>query len=158
VAWPCNLWHLWPIFKHTMLNESSVIEYIAKTFPDVETTENFGYAFFFYKTERMLPFATLGASDNEYDRLSNLDRPGVYRLNIGISRKTFQALFGETKVDVKNYDYTALDVIMPHPEYAPQNFVCVLAPSDATFERVRELLAEAYDIAVQRYNRQNKNK
>ena len=140
------------------MDEASVIAYLKKTFPDVETSTAFGYTFFFYRSERKLPFATLIASDNEYDRSSNLDRPGVFRLNIGVSRKTFQALFGTAKVDVGSYDFTTLDVIMPHPEYAQQNFVCVLSPGEATFERVRALLAEAYEIAVRRFNRQNKNK
>ena len=140
------------------MNESSVVEYITKTFPEVETTSSFGYTFFFYRSERKLPFATLISSDYDYDRISNLDRPGVFRLNIGISKQTFQSLFGTTKVDVGNYDFTALDVIMPHPDYAKQHFVCVLSPSEATFERVGALLAEAYDIAVRRYTSQNKNK
>jgi hypothetical protein len=81
----------------------------------------------------------------------------VFRLNIGISKQTFQTLFGTTKVDVSNYDFTAFDVIMPHPDYAQHHFICVLSPSDSTFERVRSLLAEAYDIAVRRYTSQNKN-
>lgn len=140
------------------MNETSVTDYITNTFPGVETTTAFGYTFFFYKSDHMLPFATLISSDQEHDRFSNLDRPGVFRLNIGISRETFQSLFGTTKVDVSNYDFTALDVIMPHPEYAPQNFICVLSPSEATFERVQSLLAEAYEIAVRRYNRRNKDK
>jgi predicted DNA-binding protein (MmcQ/YjbR family) len=61
-------------------------------------------------------------------------------------------------VDLYNYDFTALDVIMPHPHYAQQSFICVLSPGDATFEKVRPLLAEAYDIAVRRFNRRNKAK
>lgn len=138
------------------MNKSQVANYITETFPGVETTTNFGYTFFFYRSDHMVPFATLIASDQEHDRISNLDRPGVFRLNIGVSRETFQSLFGTAKVDVKSYDFTALDVIMPHPEYAPQNFICVLSPSEATFERIRALLAEAYDIAVRRYNRRNK--
>jgi len=140
------------------MNESSVVEYITTTFPEVETTTAYGYTFFFYKSDRLLPFATLISSDQEYDLVSNLDRPGVFRLNIGVSRKTFQSMFGTAKVDVSNYDFTALDVIMPHPEYAQQHFICVLSPSEATFERVRLLLAEAYDMAVRRYTSQNKNK
>lgn len=138
------------------MHESSVTDYITNTFPGVETTTNFGYTFFFYGSDHMLPFATLASSDNEYDRISNLDRPGVFRLNIGVSRQTFQSLFGTAKVDVSSYDFTTLDAIMPHPDYAPQNFICVLSPSEATFERVRALLAEAYDIAVRRYKRRTK--
>ncbi len=140
------------------MNESSVIDYIITTFPEVETTTAYGYTFFFYRSDRLVPFATLISSDQEYDRFSNLDRPGVFRLNIGVSRKTFQSLFGTEKVDVSNYDFTALDVIMPHPEYAQQHFICVLSPGDATFDKVRLLLAEAYDMAVRRFTSQSKNK
>src|SRR5215216_4678581 len=140
------------------MNESSVVDYITKTFPGVETTTDFGYTFFFYKSDRKLPFATLISSDQDYDHISNLDRPGVFRLNIGVSKQTFQSLFGIAKIDVNSYDFTALDVIMPHPEYAQHHFICVLSPSEATFERLRLLLAEAYDIAVRRYTSQNKNK
>ena len=138
------------------LDEAAVAHYITETFPGVETTTAFGYTFYFYGSDHRLPFATLAASDNEYDRISNLDRPGVFRLNLGVSQRTFQALFGPAKVDVGSYDFTALDVIMPHPDYAPQNFICVLSPSEATFERLRPLLAEAYDIAVRRDARRNK--
>ena len=31
------------------------------------------------------------------DQFSNLDRSSVYRLNIGVSKATFQALFGSGK-------------------------------------------------------------
>lgn len=137
------------------MDETSITAYITDTFPGVETTTAYGYTFFFYDSERMLPFATLTASDNEYDRVSNLDCPDVYRLNIGVGRQTFQALFGSDKVDVSGYDFTTLDNIMPHPEYAKQHFLCVLSPGAATWERVRALLAEAYEIAVQRHTRRN---
>ena len=140
------------------MNESSVIEYITKTFPEVETDSAFGYTFFYYRSERKLPFATLIASDQDHDRVSNLDRPGVFRLNIGISKQTFESLFGTDEINVKDYDFTALDVIMPHPEYARYHFVCVLSPSDATFEKVSVLLAEAYNIAARRYISQHKGK
>lgn len=130
--------------------------YLTTTFSGVETTTAYGYTFFFYQDDHMRPFATLIAADTEYDRVSNLDRPGVYRLNIGVSRPTFQALFGPAKVDLQGYDFTTLDVIMPHPEYATQNFICVLSPSEATFEKLQPLLAEAYDLAVQRYARKQK--
>ena len=148
------------------MNETSVVDYMTTTFPEVETTMAYGYTFFFYRSDRLLPFATLISSNQEYDRISNLDRPGVFRLNIGVSRKTFQSLFSTEKstekstgkVDVSNYDFTTLDVIMPHPEYAQQHFICVLSPSEATFERVGLLLAEAYDMAVRRSTSQSKNK
>jgi len=90
----------------------------------------------------MLPFTTIATADNEGDRVSNLDRPGVFRLNIGVSKQTFQVLFGTGKVDVSAYDFTALDTIMPHPDYAAQSWLCVLNPGDTTFQQLRPLLSE----------------
>lgn len=140
------------------MDESSVAAYIAKTFPGVETTTNLGYTFFFHRDERMYAFATLASSGNEYEQVSRLDRPGVYRLNFGVSRETFKSLFGTNKINVSDYDFTVLDTLLPHPDYSAQSFICVLSPSDATFENIRPLLAEAYDIAVRRYNRRNKDR
>jgi hypothetical protein len=139
------------------MDESAVIDYIMKTFPKVETVTEYGYDMFFYRSDRKLSFATMISSDYDYDHVSNLNRPGVYRLNIGVTKQTFQSLFGTDQVNVNDYDFTALDVIMPHPEYAQYHFICVLSPSDETFEEIRPLLAEAYDIAARRYASQNKN-
>ena len=139
------------------MNETDVIEYIMKTFPEVQTTQAYGYDMFFYRSDRKLSFATLISADYEYDHVSNLDRPGVYRLNIGVSKQTFESLFRKAHVNPADYDFTAIDVIMPHPEYAQYHFVCVLSPSDGTFEEVRPLLAEAYEIAARRFASQNKN-
>jgi hypothetical protein len=135
------------------IDEAFLTSYIAGTFKDVETTVNLGYTFFFYKDDDMHPFATIASTGNEYEKISALDRAGVYRLNIGLSRETFQLTFGKGKIDVSPYDFTALDTIMPHPEYSSQFFICVLSPSEATFEKIRPMLAEAYDVAVKRYNK-----
>ena len=132
------------------MNESEIIQYITGTFPGVETSENYGYKFFFYGSERMRPFASLANADSDYDRFSNLNRPGVFRLNLGIRKDTFETLFGTAKINIGDYDFTALDRIMPHPEYAAQYFVCVLNPGEATLQKVRQLLAEAHAIAMKR--------
>ena len=139
------------------MNESAIVDYIMKTFPEVETTNAYGYDMFFYRSDRKLSFATIISSDHDYDHISNLSRPGAFRLNIGVSKQTFQSLFGTNEINVNDYDFTALDVIMPHPEYAQYHFLCVLSPSEETFERIRSLLAEAYEIAARRYTSQHKN-
>jgi len=132
------------------MDEKGITDYIMNTFAGVETMTTLGYTFFFYGPDRMLPFTTIATADNEGDRVSNLDRPGVFRLNIGVSKQTFQVLFGTGKVDVSAYDFTALDTIMPHPDYAAQSWLCVLNPGDTTFQQLRPLLNEAYDLAVRR--------
>lgn len=144
------------------MDETTVSAYIIDEFPGVETASTGGYTFFFFGSDRMLPFATLATADDEYDRASNLDRPGVYRLNIGVSRDTYRSLFGperprlgESGVVDTGHDFTALDRILPHPVYAPQSWVSVLNPSGETFRTVQSLLSEAYDRAVRRAKRAN---
>lgn len=132
------------------MDEAGFAKYISDTFAEVETTKKFGYTFFFYGPDHRLPFATLASSGNDYDRVSNLDRPGVFRLNIGVGKETFQSLFGRDPIDRANYDYTALDRIMPHPDYAAQYFVCVLNPGEKTLTKVLEMLAEAFELAARR--------
>jgi len=134
-----------------MIDESFITTYITSTFENVKTTFNLGYTFFIYRDDDMLPFATIASTGNKYEQLSRLDRPDVFRLNIGVSRETFQALIGTDKPNISAYDFTALDKFLPHPDYSAQFFICVLSPSEATFERIKPLLAEAYDIAVKKY-------
>ena len=136
-----------------MIDEAFISNYIMSTFENVETAVNMGYTFFFYRDDHMHAFATIASTGNEYEKISNLDRPGVYRLNIGVSRDTFQTMFGKGKMDVSVYDFTALDIIMPHPDYSSQFFLCVLSPSEVTFEKIKPLLTEAYDVAKNRYNK-----
>ena len=136
------------------MDETFITSYITSTFENIETDVNLGYTFFFYRDDHMHAFATIASTGNEYEKISNLDRSGVYRLNIGVGRETFQSLFGKGKVDIRAYDFTALDTIMPHPDYSSQHFICVLSPSEATFnEKIRSMLAEAYDIAMKRYEK-----
>lgn len=135
------------------MTETTIAQYITDTFPGVEFVTSDGYTFFFFGSERKLPFATLATADNDYDRVSNLDRPGIFRLNIGVSKQTFQSLFGAHGSGVGECDYTVVDKLMPHPDYAPQGFLCVLNPGVATLEIVRTLLAEAYDLAVSRHTK-----
>ena len=72
-----------------------------------------------------------------FDTESNLDRPGVFRVNIGVGRDEFQAL------DLGS-DYAELDRLLAHPIYATQSWVCVLNPGPGTSSEVRRLLADAH--------------
>ena len=142
------------------MDATAVAAYIREALPGVETTTAYTYTFFFYGSERMLPFATLATADNEHDQVSDLDRDGAYRLNIGVSRETYRSLLGDDKprlgsagVIEGDHDFTLRDQILPHPHYAPQSWVCVVSPGEETFEVVRGLLREAYERAVLRATR-----
>ena len=153
------------------VNEVEISRYITETFEGVDVVTDAGNSFFFYNPDsnvppdHRFPFVTLVTSDL-YDQLSNLNRPSVFRLNIGIGKPTFRSLFGDparssgrdrAEINDENangYDFTALDQLMPHPVYGRMYWVCVLNPDQETFEtKVRQLLAEAYDLAVSKYKR-----
>jgi hypothetical protein len=137
------------------MDATSIRQYIVQTFPGVDVVDASGGTFFFVGQDRSLPFATLVTSD-EYDQASNLSRPNVFRLNVGVSKETFRSLFGggpERPGEAgagSGHDFTALDCLMPHPVYGKMYWVCVLSPSEATFKRTREFLAEAYERAARK--------
>jgi hypothetical protein len=149
------------------MDQDAIIHYVTDTFTGIEVVRptdgpGAGDTFFFYDPQRdldpkrRLPFATIVTKDyGDFDNASQLNRPDVFRLNIGVSRDTFRALFGyapgEDSTERADDDFAALDRLMPHPVYAPQSFVCVLSPSPETFEAVKPLLAEAYSIVATRY-------
>ena len=150
------------------MDQDAIIQYVTEAFAGVELlrpTEGpgAGDTFFYYDPDhdldptQQLPFATIVVKDyGEFDNTSQLDRPGVFRLNIAVSRDTFRALFGyapgEDGAERAEYDFAALDRAMPHPVYAPQSYVCVLNPSAETFDTtVKPLLAEAYSLVAKRY-------
>ncbi len=79
------------------MEESAIAQYIQESFHGIVLIAAWGETSFFYTLGRALPrgvfFATLKAKDGENDRASQLDRPEVLRLNIGIS-KVCQATAG----------------------------------------------------------------
>jgi hypothetical protein len=153
------------------MDEALITQYITDTFDGVETVTMTGTTFFFYGSERMFPFATLVTND-DHDQVSNLNRPSVFRLNIGVTKQTFRSLFGSLPSqpppsnasgageDVDSgYDFTALDRLMPHPVYGRMYWVCVLNPSAETFQEVvRPLLAEAYERDVNKHAKRSPRK
>jgi hypothetical protein len=133
------------------MNQQAVESFVAGL-ENVQREDNFGYAFFFVGEDHRLPFVSISDSDNEYDRVSNLDREGVFRLNIGVSKTSFDSLFPDSGAG--EIDYTVLDVFLPHPEYARQHFICILNP-DAKAEATRQYILEAHSLAAARLRRKS---
>ena len=102
------------------MDQAGITTYITDTFEHVNVATNDGDLFFMFDPDPMFPFATLITKDNDFDSHSKLGRPGVFRLNIGVAKATFQSLFGSSDAE---YDYTAKDVVMPHPVYGRQSWV-----------------------------------
>ena len=125
-----------------------------------------GDSFFFYDpdgdtpSDRRMPFATIVTKDYDgFDTASHLNRPDVFRLNIGVGRTAFEALIGyppPAHADQSaRSDYTALDELIPHPAYASQGWVAILNPADTTSALARSLLTDAYTLATQRHGRRH---
>jgi hypothetical protein len=127
------------------MNQLEVEEFVEQM-ENVQREENFGYTFFFVGDDHRLPFVTIANSDNDYDSVSNLNREGIFRINIGVSRATFASLLAESSSE--NIDYSVLDVFLPHPDYAKQHFVCILNPSQENVEVTKKLIVEAHSIAT----------
>jgi hypothetical protein len=166
--------------RHTK-DADSLAQYIKDTYYQVQFEEVDGNTTFFYGDDHKMPFATLLTKDT-HDTVSALNRPGIYRLDIGARKASFQRYFDKDlliealapseeelndeqelsdtpatdanseALSNANYDYTALDTLMPHPLYGKRHWVCVLNPGEETFEMARILLDEAYLLAVYRYN------
>lgn len=103
---------------------------------------------------------TIKEKDGDNDNGSNLDRENVYRVNLGIRKKTFIELFSDVpkrpsagEIVSMNYDFTELNKIIPHPVYAWMGWISVLNPSDKTFEKLKPFIQEAYEYAVEKFKK-----
>lgn len=136
------------------MNQTDVEKFVTGL-ENVQQTENFGYLFFFVGDDHRLPFVTIANSDNDFDNVSNLNRDGVFRVNIGVSKETFKNLIGESSSE--SVDYSVLNVFLPHPDYSRQHFICILNPSDENSNTTKKLIKEAYSIALVRFQRKTKD-
>jgi hypothetical protein len=132
------------------MNQADVEQFVTGL-PNVQQTENYGYQFYFVGDDHRLPFVTIANTDTEYDNVSHLDRDGVFRTNIGVSKETFTSLTSHFEED--DIDYTALNTFLPHPDYAAQSWVCILNPEGDNVEQTKRLIEEAHAIATTRYER-----
>jgi Family of unknown function (DUF6194) len=125
-----------------------------------------GDTFFFYEPPgagpdaRRMPFATIVRNDyGGDDAVSELGRPGVFRLNVGVGRERFEDLVGFAPAAYTSrrdgVDHAALDVLTPHPVYAAQGWIAILNPGRRTAGLARTLLAEAHDRARTAHERKH---
>jgi hypothetical protein len=122
----------------------AITQSILQRYPDTVIASAMGATFFSLDESHWPNYATIVTTD-EHDegtpsRLT--ERPGAFRLNIGVGKETFERLTsGETAPD-----FAAFDTILPHPVYAKQRWISILNPSAATFrDVVLPLLDEAHD-------------
>jgi len=121
---------------------ATIVTFILEAYPETDLVEAMNAYFFSLDPEKHWPnYATLVTTD-EHDDTSDLDRPGVFRLNLGVDRETFDRIAGAEPEP----DYTAFDRLFPHPVYGQQHWISIVNPSHETFQTVVvPLLALAHD-------------
>ena len=101
---------------------------------------------------------TIKEKDGKNDQASQLDRPGMYRVNLGPRKQTYVNLFGSVPkrppkggVVELEMDFAQTDILLPHPVYAWMGWVCTLNPSKHTFEELKPLIRESYEFAKDKF-------
>ena len=131
--------------------QDEMIQLMRDEFPDAVVATIDSAAFFSLDDSHWPNFATVVWTD-EHDEgaPSNLARDGVYRVNVGVDRETFQRLVGS----LTDPDYAAFDRFVPHPVYAKQRWISVVNPSHRTVsETLMPLIASGHERLVARKRR-----
>lgn len=146
------------------MTPDDILKYCLAHLDGVVEVSSWGERGLFYNPDGLLKrgiyILTIKEKDGENDGSSNLSREDIWCLNIGLRKTTFQHLFGEipkrpTKgktVDIQ-YDFTAVNTLIPHPVYAWMAWVRILNPSEESFEQILPLIQEAYDYAKDKYRK-----
>jgi hypothetical protein len=124
-----------------------------------------GDSFFFYDPEdsadnRRMPFTTIVTKNYDgFDEFSDLSRPGTFRLNISVGRLAFEELIGYPPAEHAEHadqpDYTAIDLLFPHPTYAAQAWVSIINPGERTSDLARTLITNAHSQIAERHRRRH---
>jgi hypothetical protein len=130
------------------MEPEQIMQYCLNNLEDTILVESWGEKGVFYNPNNTLKrgiyILTIKEKDGDNDKGSNLDRKGIYRVNIGIKKETFIKLFKEIPERPKageivnmDYDFTKANVILPHPVYAWMGWICILNPTEEMFERIK---------------------
>lgn len=151
------------------MKPEKILDHCLRELEGVVLVESWGERAIFYnpdgKLKRGVYVVTIKDKDGENDKSSRLDRPGAYRVNMGVRKTTFESMFGPLPkrppkggvVDM-DYDFSASGQLLPHPVYAWMGWVCLLNPGEAAFEVLKPLIREAYACAKEKYQKRAKQR
>jgi hypothetical protein len=141
-----------------------IIKTITSEFEGVVPKQSWGETSLFYNPGKALPngvyFCTIKEKNGDNDKASNLDRLDVFRVSIGIGKPAYETIFGDRPkrpskgciIDTE-YDFTALNELMPHPIYGWASWVQILNPTAQSFIEHLVLIGEAYASAVIKFDK-----
>ena len=127
------------------MTPDEILQYCLNTLEETVLISSWGERGIFYNPENRLKrgvyILTIKEKDGDNDKGSHLNRENIYRVNIGLRKPTFQRMFGHLparpaagEIVKMDYDFTAIDTLLPHPVYAWMGWVCVLNPSVERFK------------------------
>ncbi len=146
---------------------NEIVEDLCRRLEGVVPKASWGETSLFYNPGQALPngvyFCTLKEHDGANDKSSNLDRDGVFRVAIGLAPASYTKLFGARParpaqggiVDTGD-DFTALNVLMPHPIYAWMGWAQILNPAAETYAEISPLIHEAHGLAVAKFEKKTR--
>lgn len=144
------------------MTPDEIIKYCLDNLEGTVLVKSWGERGIFYnldkKLKRGIYVLTVKEKDGDNDKGSNLDREGVYRMNLGVRKKAFSDMFGSVPkrpdkgcvVDM-DYDFTEVNKVLPHPVYAWMSWICVLNPTKDSFEALKPLIRKAYEYAKEKF-------
>jgi len=146
------------------MDPDEIIDSLVNKYPDIKVIYAWGETSLFYNPNLRLPrgiyFATIKQKNGENDRASDLDREGIFRLSTGTSKEIFFEAFGQPPprpskgCTVKgDWDFTAIDQLMPHPVYGWMSWVAVNNPSVKTFNDLNPVIDAAYKKVILSYRK-----
>ncbi len=148
------------------MKSEEILKYCLENLEGTVLVNSWGEKGIFYnpdnKLKRGIYILTIKEKDGDHDKSSNLNRDGIYRVNLGVRKQTFTDMFRTVPkrpekggvVDM-DYDFTETDKIIPHPVYAWMSWICSLNPGKETFNELKPLITEAYDYAKEKYQKKN---
>ena len=146
------------------MKPEEILEYCMENLEGSVLVESWGEKAIFYNPGRALKrgvyILTVKEKAGNNDRGSKLNRPGIYRVNLGVRKETFVKLFGAVPqrpgaggIVEMDYDFSTVDRFLPHPVYAWMGWLCVLNPSEKTFEDLKPYIQEAYEYAKEKFSK-----
>jgi hypothetical protein len=144
------------------VDAADVIAALQAKFAGLSPKASWGETSLFFNPGGVLPsgvyFCTVKDHDGANDKASQLDRPGVFRVALGLPRNRYEELFGPRPprppkggVVMTGHDFTVTNVVMPHPVYAWMCWVQVLSPSADTFAEMHPLFTASYDAVLAKF-------
>lgn len=151
------------------MTKEELISVLESSYEDINQIFTYREYSYFYNPNNILPrgvyFTTIKESDGQNDKASNLDRDDVYRLSFGLSKKTYEKLFGiKPKRPLKGeivdteHDFTVLNILTPHPVYAWMGWVQILNPKLEQLSMIQDLLDERYETVKKEFSNKIKRK